>query len=143
MSGEVLDADGAPGFLPFGEVEGGFNLVEGEPFELGDFVFLLFGKLFGIFGVGEEENNGFDNIEAGNIVRKGEASGFVENDVEAGFFFDFAEGGFDFGFAGFDVAFGKAGEAVVLMNDEDFVVMDDNGAARSLGVASAGASVAG
>lgn len=125
--------DGAPGFLPFGEVESGFDLVEGEPFELSDFGFLFFGELFGIFGVGEEENNGFNDIEAGDVVGEGEAGGFIEGDVEAGFFFDFAEGGFDFGFARFDVTFGEAGETVVLMNDENFVVMNDNGAARSFG----------
>lgn len=120
-----------PGFLPFGEVEGGFDLVEGEPFELDDFVFLLFGDLGWILGAGEEEDDGFDDAQARDVIRESIAGGCVEENVQAGFFFDLAEGSFDFGFAGFDVAFGKAGEAVVLVNDEDFVVVNNDGAAGS------------
>ncbi len=55
---------------------------------------------------------------------------FIEDDVEGGFFFDLAEGGFGFGFAGFDVAFREAGEAVLLVDDENFAVINDDGAAR-------------
>ncbi len=119
--------------MPFGEVEGGFDLVEGEPFEVGDFVFLAFGDLGRILGAGEEEDDGFDNVEARDVVREGVASGFVEDNIEIGFFFDFAEGGFDFGFAGFDVTFRKAGEAIVLVDDEDFIIVNNDGAARSFG----------
>ena len=54
----------------------------------------------------------------------------IEDDVEGGFFFDLAEGGFGFGFAGFDVAFREAGEAVLLVDDENFAVINDDGAAR-------------
>ena len=126
-----MGADGVPGFLPFGEVKGRFDLVEGKPFEFGDFVFLAGGELFGIFGAGEEKDDGFEDVQAGDVVGEGVAGGFVEDDIEVGFFFDFAEGGFGLGFAGFDVAFGKAGETVVLVDDEDFAVMDDDSTARS------------
>lgn len=59
--------------------------------------------------------------------------GFVEDDIEVGFFFDFAEGGVDFSFAGLDMTFREAGEAVFLVDDEDFAVMDDDSAARGFG----------
>lgn len=59
--------------------------------------------------------------------------GFVEDDIEVGLFFDFAEGGVDFSFVGLDMAFREAGEAVFLVDDEDFAVMDDDGAARGFG----------
>lgn len=62
MLGKVFCAEGAPGFLPFGEVEGGFDLIEGEPFEFGDFVGLL-GWGFGrVFQRGEEEDDGFEDV---------------------------------------------------------------------------------
>lgn len=119
--------------MPFGEVESGFDLVEGEPLEFSDFVFLTGGDLRGVFGAGEKEDDGFDDVKTRDVVGEGVASRFVEDDGEAGFFFDFAEGGFEFGFAGFDMAFRKAGETIVLVDDEDFTVMDDDGAAGGFG----------
>lgn len=107
---------------------------EGEPLEFGDFSVLLFGNLGRILGASEEEDDGFDDVQAGDVVGKGVTGGFVEDDVEVGLFFDFAEGGFDFGFAGLDVAFRKAGEAVFLVDDENFAVMDDDSAARDFGL---------
>lgn len=126
--------DSASGLLPFGEVEGGFDLGEAEPLEFGDFSVLLFGNLGRILRAGEEEDDGFDDVQAGDVVGKGVAGGFVEDDVKVGFFFDFAEGGVDFSFAGLDMAFREAGEAVFLVDDEDFAVMDDDGAARGFGL---------
>ena len=63
-------------------------------------------------------------------IREAVADGGVDDDVYSGFFFDFAESGFGLGFAGFDVAFREAREAVLLVDDEDFAVMNDDGAAR-------------
>ena len=51
-----------PGFLPFGEVEDRFDLVEGKPLEFGDFVFLAGGDLFRVFRAGEEKDDGFDDV---------------------------------------------------------------------------------
>ena len=58
----MLGAEGAPSVLPFGEVEGRFDLVEWEPFELGNFAGLFFGDLRGVFKFGEEEDDGFDDV---------------------------------------------------------------------------------
>lgn len=54
--------DSASGLLPFGEVEGGFDLGEAEPLEFGDFSVLLFGNLRGILGMSKEEDDGFDDV---------------------------------------------------------------------------------
>lgn len=87
-------------------------------------------------GVGEareEEDDFFLDIETGDVVGERMASGRADDDVEAGFLFDFAEGGGDFGLAGFGVAFGKTSKAVLLGDEEDFAVMDDDGAAGFFG----------
>lgn len=58
----MLGTEGAPGFLPFGEVESGFDLVEGEPFKSSDFVFLLLRNLGEVIRAGEKEDDGFDDV---------------------------------------------------------------------------------
>lgn len=104
----------APGFAPFGEVELCFNFGEGNPGDAGDFRLLFMKSGRGRVELGEEEDDFFFDVEAGNVVAEAVAGGGIEDDGEAGFFLDLAEGGFEFGFAGLDVAFGEAGKAVLL-----------------------------
>ncbi len=120
----------APGFAPFREVEFCFNFGEGNPGDAGDFRLLFMKSGRGRVELGEEEDDFFFDVEAGNVVVEAVASGGIEDDREAGFFLDFAEGGFELGFAGFDVALRKAGEAVLLRDEEDCTIFYNDGAAR-------------
>ncbi len=120
----------APGFAPFGEVELSFDFGEGNPGGAGDFRLLFMKSGRGRVELGEEEDDFFFDVEAGNVVAEAVASGGSEDDGEAGFFLDFAEGGFEFGFAGFDVAFGEAGKAVLLRDEEDCTILYNDCAAR-------------
>ena len=43
---------------------------------------------------------------------------------------DFAQGGFDLGFSSFDVAFGETPKTFLLINEENRILIDDNGATR-------------
>ncbi len=119
-----------PGFAPFREVELSFDFGEGNPGGAGDFRLLFMKSGRGRVELGEEEDDFFFDVEAGNVVAKAVASGGIEDDGEAGFFLDFAEGGLEFGFAGFDVALRKAGEAVLLRDEEDCTIFYNDSTAR-------------
>ena len=111
----------------------GFDFGEGDPGGAGDFLVLLAEGAGGGVEAGEEEDDGFLDVEAGDVIREAIAGGGVESDGEAGFFADLAEGGFELGFAGFDVAFGEAGETVLLGDEKDGAFANDDGAAGFFG----------
>ena len=57
---------------------------------VGKFRWAVLWRFERVFKFGEEEDDGFDDVEAGDVIGKGVASGGVEDNVEVGFFFDFA-----------------------------------------------------
>ena len=130
---KVFSGDVAPGLLPLGEVEAGFDLGEGDPGGAGDFLVLLVEGAGGGVEASEEEDDGFLDVEAGDVIGDTIAGGGVEDDGEAGFLVDLTEGGFELGFAGLDVAFRETGEAVLLGDEEDSASANDDGAAGFFG----------